>query len=117
MTSTNPYAHPPFSCVLCEREIPARAWHTILTPLSALPPVSSPEEREAAAGAIVCGKCRDLPDAHSRLFPECAAAGYCDLYDHGHTLAANRAAAVVWLTQHGRLNPETPITTTKGIRP
>lgn len=111
--NTNPYAHPPFSCVLCGREIPPRRWHVVLTPLSALPPVSSPAEREAAAGAIVCGKCQDLPDAHSRLFPDCAAADYCDLYDHGHTLAADRAAAVAWLTKHGRLNPETPNTEPK----
>ncbi len=111
--TTNPYAYPPFLCVLCRRGIPARRWHMILTPLSSLPPVSSPEEREATAGAIVCGKCRDLPDAHSRLFPDCAAADYCDLYDHGHTLAADRAAAFGWLTEHGRLNPETPNTDPK----
>lgn len=110
--NTNPYAHAPFLCVLCDREIPARRWHTVLTPLSALVD-AAPKEREAAAGAIVCGKCRDLPDGHSRLFPDCAAASYCDLYDHGHTLAANRAAAVVWLTKHGRLNPETPNTDPK----
>lgn len=113
---TNPYAYPPFICALCERPIAARTWHKILTPLSSRPPVSSPDEREAGAGVLVCDRCRDRPGSHSRLFPDCAAADYCDLYDHTHVLAADRAAAFGWLTEHGRLNPETPNTSTEGAR-
>lgn len=102
----NPYAHPPFACVLCDREMGARSMHVVLTFISSLV-TASDAEREAAAGAIVCGRCRDRSDAHARLYPECVAPGYCDLYDHGHTLAADRAAAVAWLKQHGRLDRET----------
>lgn len=108
-----------FACVLCERLIAARAWHVILTPLSArCVPVVSQEAREVAAGVIVCTKCRDLPDAHGRLFPLCTAPSYCDLFDHSHTLAADRTGAATWLTQHGRLtSTPTPDTADEGTRP
>ena len=110
MTSTNPFTYNPFACALCGRQIAARRWHIVLTPLSALS-TASPAEREAAAAAIVCAACQDLPDAHSRLFPECAVASYCDLYDHGHTIAADRAAANLWLNRHGRIQPRHTDTT------
>lgn len=101
--SSAPERHAPFVCVSCAREIAARAWHVILTPHSArCRPEVSPTERKADAGVMVCAKCRDLPSAHQRLFPLCTAPGYCDLYDHGHTLAVDRAAAVAWLTEHNR---------------
>lgn len=104
--STNPYKHPAFACVLCDGHIPARRMHVILTPLSALI-AADPDARRAEAAAIVCARCRALSDAHARLYPDCVAGRHCDLYDHGHTLAADRAAAVAWLTQHDRITSDT----------
>lgn len=96
----------PFVCISCAREIPAKSRHVILTPHSARArPAVSPQERQAAAGPMVCAKCRDLTGAHRRLFPDCAAVDYCDLYDHAQTLAADRTAAAAWLASHARLIP------------
>ncbi|WP_144833024.1 hypothetical protein [Microbacterium sp. BH-3-3-3] len=96
----------PFACVACDREIAAKAFHVILTPHSALrrPAVSAPE-REGEACVMVCGKCRELLDTHGRIFPECEASAHCDVYDHAQTLAADRRAAVAWLTLHDRMLP------------
>jgi hypothetical protein len=101
----NPYEHPPFACVLCDRDIAARRSHIILTPVSSLLN-ADPDARRAEAAAIVCARCRELPDAHARLYRDCAAGDDCDLYDHSHTLAADRTSAVAWLTQHDRITSD-----------
>lgn len=111
--STNPYKHPPFACVLCDEHVAARQMHVILTPVSALTS-ADPETRRSGAAAIVCTRCRALSDAHDLLYPDCEAGRHCDLYDHGHTLAADRAAAVAWLTQHGRIATRNSITPNEG---
>lgn len=111
-----------FVCASCARDIAAGASHVILTPHSARSRVPVARDvREADAGAMVCARCRDLPGAHQRLFPQCQATGYCDLYDHAFTLAADRVAARAWLTAHGRITtaPDTdsPTAATEGEQP
>lgn len=113
---TNPYAHPPFLCVLCGDEIAARRAHIVLTAVSAMRD-ATPEEREAMTGPIVCGHCRDRADSHGALYPECDAVGCRDLYDHSYMLGADRAAAAVWLVAHGRMKPTPETTTTKRSKP
>ncbi|WP_194411418.1 hypothetical protein [Microbacterium cremeum] len=107
---TNPYAHAPFLCVVCEKEIAARRTHVVLTAISALKRASS-EERAAKTGPMVCGRCREGAASHDAVYPDCDVDG-CDLYEHGYMLGADRAAAAVWLVAHGKKRP-TPATTTE----
>ena len=99
--SVDPYRYGPFLCAACDREIRARQFHAVLSGPSALSSATD-SERESTASAMVCEKCQGSNAAHTKLRPDCREPG-CTLADHAWVLISDRAGAVRWLSDHGKM--------------